>query len=89
MTCTLSLEVNESTEAPRATKTATTDFIFLTNNHHRFCFAGGMPCILAWQKVCPTVNLAEKAIIVDGDNDAKRVSEAEVTARAHDLWITL
>ena len=34
--------------------------------------------------VCPTVNLAEKALLVDG---GRIVGEVEIDARAHDLGI--
>ena len=36
-------------------------------------------------QICPSVNLAEKALVLDGN--PRDLSEAEVTARAHDLWV--
>ncbi len=43
----------------------------------------GKELFLVPHHVCPTVNLAEQVLVVDGE----RISVAEVTARAHDLTI--
>jgi len=44
----------------------------------------GTPVYLVPRHVCPTVNLAEQAVLVDG---GEVVGTAPVSARAHDVWI--
>ncbi len=39
---------------------------------------------LPTRQICPSVNLAERAIVIDGD--PSHPTETEVSARAHDLW---
>jgi D-serine deaminase-like pyridoxal phosphate-dependent protein len=45
----------------------------------------GTDLYLVPRHVCPTVNLAERAILVDGDRPCEIV---DVAARAHDLLIS-
>jgi D-serine deaminase-like pyridoxal phosphate-dependent protein len=44
----------------------------------------GTPILLVPRHVCPTVNLAEEAVLVEG---GRVIGIAPVSARAHDIWV--